>query len=159
MEGRNALKLIYFASLIISSILPQSFLIRWLSMILLSASLVSLLMMKVGKMATPLPDPKSFYNFINETRMGKLTRTSDIIRRASIGYSFAREMVVERILDILAHNFPIASKNEIRRDPRKYIPSGPLLDLLEGKEEVKGSEYLNLLELALKQIDIRGEIT
>ena len=157
MERRSALKLIYFSSLIVSSILAQSFFVRWFSMILLSVSLVFVLMMRVGEVASPLPDPNKFYNFLDETHMGSLTRTSNVIRRASAGYAFARAMIVERILQILASNFSVASKNEIRRDPRKYLHEGPLLDLVEGEKEVEGDEYLDLLESALEEIDIRGD--
>jgi hypothetical protein len=104
-----------------------------------------------------LSDPRIFYDFRPEMRTGALARTTDIIRRASLGHSFAKEMVAERVLDIIAHNISIASKNEIRRDPGKYIETGPLLDLLSGEEEFEGDEYLNLLESALKQADIKGD--
>ncbi len=157
MRGRDALKLIYFASLIISSILPQSFLVRWFSMIMLSGTLITLFIMKVSKASSPLSDPRNFYDFKLEMRRGALGRTADIIKRASHGHSFAKEMVAERILNILAHNISIASKNEIRRNPGKYIATRPLLDLLSGDEELEGEEYLNLLESALKQVDVRGD--
>jgi len=155
MEGRKALKLIYFAVLIISSVLPQSFFVRWFSMIMLSASLVFLLMMRMNKAASLVPDPNSFYDFTNETHVGSLARTSDIIRRASLGHSFARELVADKILEILVRNFSIVSKKEIRRNPDRYLPKGALLYLLEG-EEFDRSEYLSILESALKEIDVRG---
>ncbi len=155
MEGRKALKLVYFAVLIISSVLPQSFFVRWFSMIMLSASLILLLMMRITKAASLLPNPNSFYNFTNETHVGSLARTSDIIRRASQGHSFARELVADKVLEILVRNFFIVSKKEIKRNPGRYLRKGPLLYLLEG-EEFDRSEYLSVLESALEEIDVRG---
>ena len=157
MRGRNALKLIYFASLVISSILPRSFLVRWFSMIMLSGTLITLFVMRVNKASSALSDPRIFYDFKPEIRTGTLSRTKDIIRRASLGHSFAKEMIAERVLDILAYNISTASKNEIRRDPGKYITTGPLLDLLSEEEESEGDEYLNLLDSALKQADLKGD--
>ena len=155
MEVRKALKLIYFAVLIISSSLPHSFFVRWFSMIMLSASLVFLLVMRVKKVASPLPDPKGFYHFSNDTKTGSLARTSEIIRRASLGHSFARELIADKILGILARNFNLASKKEIRRNLDRYLPMGPLFYLLSG-EELQRSEYLRVLESALEEIDVRS---
>ncbi|RLF68792.1 MAG: hypothetical protein DRN35_06460 [Thermoplasmata archaeon] len=150
-------KLFYFLSLTISSTLVKSFLVRWASMVLLSASLVLMLMMRVNKEASPLPDPKEFYSFPSEFHEWRLKRTSNLIKRASMGYSFAREMVVDEVLEILAGNLAGATKNEIRRNPEDFLPESPLLSLIEG-EELEGEEYLNLLEEALRQIDVmRGD--
>lgn len=158
MEKADLAKLFYFLSLTLSSMLVKSFLIRWASMVLLSTSLVFMLMMRVNSAAASLPDPNEFYSFLSEVHEWRLRRTSNLIKRASLGYSFAREMIVDEILGILAGNFPKATKNEIRRNPEYFLPESPLLTLIEEKEEEKGEEYLNLLEKALKQLDImRGD--
>ncbi len=153
MKGRIALKLLYFALLIASSTLPKSFFLRWFSLLLLSASLFISLLIRYGEGILRLPDPREFYHYFSEERSGSLQRTSRIIKSASLGYNYAREIILDRILDVLASNTPSASKREIRRDPSRYVPRGPLLDLLE-REEVKGEDYLSLLELALEEMDV-----
>ncbi len=156
MERREALRLIYFAILIISSVLPESFFVRWFSMIMLSASLIILLIMKFGKTISILPSPRNFYYFVNETHNGSLARTSDLIKRASLGYSFARELVADRIIDIIAQNFTKVSKNELRRSPEKFLLGESLLRLIKG-ESFEENDYLQVLEMALDEVDIGGD--
>lgn len=165
-EARRYIRVCLFALLFLAAIMSGALVVRWISLLLLSISLLLFLLQRLA--GNPLDfRPAEIYSYEEPVHVGDAERLSNAIVRASRGYKLSRGLIWQRVVGLLARDPSSTSESslsearEFSRERGGDLAADELpqeLLSLKGANEVTGEEYLALLGSILDEVLTGGDL-